>query len=193
MHWDKALIHSQQTEGMAPGNKAWSVFANRRRTKRGTYYHYTVWPPHQKKNHVCAHRRTSKTPNVLRPLLLTLTPSEPSQQPPLHSLIHSLPNCPSISFFSAMHMVQKLHFWLTRLKDKGSSYASWRSPTREASIPSCIERAHTDRVSPLFSHYHFHTGLSHLAFGWCVLYPPPTLTAFSRSELNDQLDNQLIN
>lgn len=142
-----------------------------------TPHGHTQNPPPKKKNkkkHECAHtqRCTSKTPNVLRPLLLTLTPSEPSQQPPLHSLIHSLPNCPSISLFSAMHMVQKLHFWLTRLKDKGSSYASWRSPTREASIPSWIERAHTDRVSPLFSHYHFHTGLSHLAFGWRVLYPP---------------------
>lgn len=191
---------------MAPGNKAWSTFVNRRRALRGTWYHYTVWPPHthlhghtqtrkKKPQHVCAHTHgcSSRTPNVLHPLLLTLTPSQPSQQPPLHSLIHSLPNYPSFSLFSAMHMVQKLHFWLTRLKDKGSSYASWRSPTREASIPSWIERAHTDGVSPLFSHYHFHTGLSHLAFGWCVLYPPPTLTAFSRSELNDQLDNQLIN
>lgn len=69
-------------------------------------------------------------------------------------------------------MVQKLYFWLTRSEHKGSSYASWRSPTGEASIPSWMELMHTGGVSLLFiSHYHFHTGLSHLAFGWFVLFP----------------------
>lgn len=125
---------------------------------------------------------TSQTPNVLHPLLLTLAPSEPSQHPPLQSLIQALPNCPSTSFFLAMHTVQKLHFWLTRWEHKSPSYASWRSPTGEAPIPSWVERVHTDQVSPLFSHYHLHTGLSHLAFGWCVPYPPfPTTTTTTTS------------
>lgn len=158
-----------------------------------------TWAHTGKKTYMCTHtctqtHTTSQTPNVLHPLLLTLTPSEPSQHPPLHSLIHSLPNCPFISLFLAMHMVQKLYFWLTRLEHKGSSYASWRSPTREASIPSWIERVHTDRVSPLFFSLPFPYRIKPLGF-WmvCTISPHPTPTAFSRSELNDQLDNQFIN
>lgn len=122
----------------------------------------------------------------------------PNTLPSTHSFTLSQTASP-FPLFLALHMVQKLYFWLTRLEHKGSSYASWRSPTREASIPSWIVRLHTDRVSPLFFSLPFPYRIKPLGF-WmvCTIFfhpsglPPPN-AAFSRSKLNDQLDNQLIN
>ena len=107
----------------------------------------------------------------------------PNTLPSTHSFTLSQTASPFPPFL-ALHMVQKLYFWLTRLEHKGSSYASWRSPTREASIPSWIVRVHTDRVSPLFFSLPFPYRIKPLGF-WmvCTIFfhpsvrppPPPTL------------------
>lgn len=147
---------------------------------------------------------------------MTATPSEPSHHPPLHSPYsapatppnchphtpppphHPYPQPLSFPLFSPLPTVQKLYFWLTTSKHKASSHASRRSPNWRGLHPILDgESTHKAELDLSFSHYHFHTRLSHLAFGWCALYPlplpPPPSTAFSRSELNDRLDNRLIN
>lgn len=117
--------------------------------------------------------------------------------PPLtSSLSHSLsPKPPSGSPFLAAHTVQKLYSWPYSIETQSPFSCIQKKPPleRPPSHPGWRERAQTE-LDLFFSHYHFHTGLSHLAFGWCVPYPPhPARMAFSRSELNDQLDNRLIN
>lgn len=139
-------------------------------THTHTYMSDTQARTHSAKQHICA--RTRGHTSALHPFdtnTFKALPNPPTTPSISHSL--ALPN--SISLFLSMHMVQKLYFWLTRLEHKSSSYASWRNPTREASIPSWTEET---GLVLFFSHYHFHTGLSHLAFGCCVLYFPPTST-----------------
>lgn len=128
-----------------------------------------------RQKHIYVHTKTTSQ-TALHPLLLTPTPSESSHHPPLHSLIHSPPNCPPFPLFSPCTWFKSCNSGFTRSKHKASSYASRRSPTGEASIPSWIERACTDRVRPLFFLLPFPYRIKPLGF-WmvCTIYPHPQL------------------